>query len=66
MISWHDNTNCIIIYTMQLHFIAGTGDFKISSYIDPSLQGSILDVASSPNDPLFILHHTAVDCVFEE
>ena len=23
-------------------------------------------MASSPNDPLFILHHTAVDCVFEE
>ena len=51
---------------MQLHFVAGTGDFKISSYIDPRLHGSLLDVASSPNDPLFILHHTAVDCVFEE
>jgi hypothetical protein len=51
---------------MQLHFVAGTGDFKIFSYIDPRLAGSVLDVASSPNDPLFILHHTAVDCVFEE
>ena len=51
---------------MQLHFVAGTGDFKVSSYINPLLQGSLLDVASSPNDPLFILHHTAVDCVFEE
>ena len=51
---------------LQLHFIAGTGDFKTFSYIDPSLHGSMLDVASSPNDPLFILHHTAVDCVFEE
>ena len=49
---------------MQLHFVAGNGDFKTFSHIDPSLHGSMLDVASSPNDPLFILHHAAVDCVF--
>ena len=46
--------------------MAGTADFKVATYIDPRLQGNILDVASSPNDPLFILHHTMVDCVFDE
>ena len=54
------------VCSIQLHFVAGTGDFKTFSYIDPRLHGSMLDVAASPNDPLFILHHTAVDCVFEE
>ena len=24
------------------------------------------DVAASPNDPAFIVHHTMVDCVFDE
>ena len=28
--------------------------------------GVILDVAASPNDPLFIIHHTMIDCIFEE
>ena len=28
--------------------------------------GVILDVAASPNDPLFIVHHTMIDCIFEE
>ena len=46
--------------------MAGAGDFKTFSYIDPSLHGNIVDVGSSPNDPLFILHHAMVDCVFEE
>ena len=28
--------------------------------------GVMSDVAASPNDPLFIVHHTMIDCVFEE
>ena len=26
----------------------------------------IIDVAASPNDPLFIVHHPMIDCIFEE
>ena len=34
--------------------------------LPPHLQGSMIDFGSAPNDPLFILHHTMVDCVLEE
>lgn len=30
------------------------------------MKGTIEDVAASPNDPLFIVHHTMIDCVLEE
>ena len=30
------------------------------------LQGSMFDVASSPNDPLFLLHHLMMDCLLQE
>ena len=30
------------------------------------MQGQIEDVAASPNDPFFIVHHTMIDCLFEE
>lgn len=30
------------------------------------LRGAIDDVAASPNDPLFILHHLMMDCVLQE
>ena len=29
------------------------------------MKGHIEDVAASPNDPFFIVHHTMVDCLFE-
>ena len=51
---------------MQIHFVAGFGDVEASFLLQQNQTGSILDVASSPNDPLFIFHHTMVDCVFEE
>ena len=34
--------------------------------LPPELQGSMIDFGSAPNDPLFILHHTMVDCILEE
>ena len=51
---------CII----QGHIGVGQGDFTTN--LAPHEKGTIEDVAASPNDPLFILHHTMVDCVFEE
>ena len=51
---------------MQIHVIGGTGDIASAALLHPNQTGSILEVTSSPNDPLFILHHTMVDCVFEE
>ena len=59
----HMHTSC---FYPQLHFLAGSGDLKTLPILDPRLLGSIEDVASSPNDPLFIPHHAMVDCVFEE
>ena len=29
-------------------------------------RGQLEDVAASPNDPMFILHHLAIDCMFQE
>ena len=44
--------------------MVGQGDFTTN--LAPNEKGTIEDIAASPNDPLFILHHTMVDCVFEE
>ena len=30
------------------------------------MAGQMSDAVSSPNDPAFIIHHTMVDCVFDE
>ena len=30
------------------------------------MRGQIDDLAASPNDPLFILHHSMMDCLFDE
>ena len=30
------------------------------------MKGTIEDVAASPNDPLFIVHHTMIDCILDE
>ena len=40
------------------------GDF--SSNIPPEMLGNMGDTGASPNDPYFIVHHTMVDCVFDE
>ena len=31
-----------------------------------SQKGAMADVAASPNDPIFINHHTMIDCIMEE
>ena len=51
---------------MQIHFIAGVGDAVHQITIPQNKHGHIYDVASSPNDPLFILHHLMVDCILDE
>ena len=30
------------------------------------MKGTFEDVAASPNEPMFILHHLMIDCMFEE
>ena len=30
------------------------------------MTGQMDDPAASPNDPVFIVHHTMIDCIFEE
>ncbi len=51
---------------MQIHFIGGIGDLNNLFTLPEDKQGHIHDVAASPNDPLFIVHHLTVDCVLEE
>ena len=53
---------------MQVHIIAGIGDISQFLTLSPSMFGTMegLTTHGSPNDPLFIIHHTMVDCVFDE
>ena len=30
------------------------------------MTGHMLDPVASPNDPFFIIHHTMIDCLFDE
>ena len=51
---------------MQIHILVGAGDFRYH-YKIPSYQlGVMLNSAASPNDPLFLNHHSMVDCILEE
>jgi len=49
---------------MQAHIILGLGDFSANT--PPEKAGQIYDPVASPNDPVFIIHHTMVDCMFDE
>ena len=51
------------IYLPQAHFLVGLGGV---TPLPPHLQGSMIDFGSAPNDPLFIIHHTMMDCILEE
>ena len=50
--------------TLQGHIVPGQGD--VSNNLPPPMRGTIEDVAASPNDPLFIIHHTMIDCMLDE
>ena len=49
---------------MQVHVILGSGD--ITTFLPFNRTGVMGDVASSPNDPIFLNHHAMVDCILEE
>jgi hypothetical protein len=48
----------------SVHILLGIGDFTTN--LDFRKKGVMADVAASPNDPIFINHHTMVDCIMEE
>ena len=48
----------------QVHIIVGIGYFM--SNLDANKAGVMADVAASPNDPIFINHHSMIDCILEE
>ena len=49
-----------------MHYILGIGDLASRSLLADNEKGTFEDVAASPNDPIFILHHLMLDCMFEE
>ena len=49
---------------MQVHIILGSGD--ITTFLPFNRTGVMGDVASSPNDPIFLNHHAMIDCILEE
>ena len=51
---------------MQLHIILGWGSFASRDRFAPHERGVMANVAASANDPIFINHHTMVDCILEE
>ena len=52
------------LHCVQVHNILGIGDFTTNLPFDRI--GVMGDVASSPNDPIFLNHHAMVDCILEE
>ena len=52
----------------QVHIILGIGNFSNVDLIKSGTlnDGTMGDVAASPNDPVFINHHTMVDSIFEQ
>ena len=55
----------LFLCVSQIHTILGLGNITAqpSSFLD---QGVIGDGSASPNDPIFINHHSMVDCMLEE
>ncbi len=50
-------------HALQVHLIVGLGDQESTVPVDK--RGHMDDVAASPNDPFFYIHHTMVDCIFQ-
>ena len=53
-------------HTTQIHIVVGIGDLSTGLKIPFQRTGVIAFVDSSPNDPVFLNHHTMVDCIIEE
>ena len=51
-----------------MHIILGIGNFSNVDLIKSGTlnEGTMGDVAASPNDPVFINHHTMIDSIFEQ
>ena len=49
-----------------IDIILGIGSFTTSEMKENDWKGTMSDVAASPNDPVFINHHTMIDCLFEQ
>lgn len=54
------------MHIIQVHIIVGIGNFEAVGNLSSTMRGVMADVAASPNDPIFINHHSMVDCVLEE
>ena len=54
---------CHLVLPLQIHNVLGLGSTQPPLNFDK--QGVIGDGAASPNDPIFINHHTIVDCMLE-
>ena len=52
----------------QVHIILGIGNFSNGNLVESGTlsEGTMGNVAASPNDPVFINHHTMVDSIFEQ
>ena len=52
----------------QVHIILGIGNFSNLNLIKSGAlnEGTMGNVAASPNDPVFINHHTMIDSIFEQ
>ena len=42
------------------------GDMAANLNLPERMRGQMNDLAASPNDPLFILHRSMMDCLFDE
>ena len=49
-----------------MHALVGLGNADFITGVPPPLRGAMFDVAGSPNDPIFILHHLMLDCILQE
>ena len=50
---------------LQVHVLLGLGKTVDENSVPFEIRGVMADVAASPNDPIYINHHTMIDCIFD-